>query len=90
MENSSQKNLEDLVCWLEKTLRAGNFDLVDQYLLNVSVIDLESASILAVLNFTSFERKKFMNREMFLEQAESVLKNRLGAERSENLLKNRR
>ncbi len=90
MENDSQKNLENLVAWLEQTLRNGKFTVIDQYLYSVSVCDLETGSILAVLNFTSFEKDKFTNRDCFLEQAESVLKNRLGVERAENLLKNRR
>jgi len=90
MENNSQNNLEDLVAWLEVNLRKGKYDLVDLYLLNVSVADLEPSCILAVLNFTSFERDKFKNRVLFLEQAESILKNRLGNDRAESLLKFRR
>jgi hypothetical protein len=90
MGSDSQKKLEDVIAWLEDHLRHGRFNLVDQYLITVPVSELESSSIIGVLSITFWGKDKLSNRNIFLEQAESILKNRLGVERAENLLKNRR
>ncbi len=90
MGSDSQKKLEDVLEWLEGNLRHGRFDLVDQYLITVPASDLESSSIIGVLSITFWGKENLSNRKMFLEQAESILKIRLGEERAENLLKNRR
>ena len=85
-----ENNYQALLNSLEKDLRFNRFSKVDNYLKNVSVIDLEAIDILVVLTITSYGKDHLPSRSIFLEQAESALKIKLGAERAENLLKNRR
>jgi len=85
-----ESEIEAVVAWLEEHLRAGDFTAVDSYLKMVSLSDLESPSILGILTITFYGKDKLKNRAFFLEQAEVILKTRLGEVRAENLLKRRR
>jgi len=80
----------DLLGWLEKNLREGNFSIIDKYLNDTSVNDLESVDILIILTITFWGKDNLPNRNIFLQRSEHVLKARLGVERGESLLKYRR
>ena len=88
--NLNQKQVEDTLEFLEKNLRTGEFDIVNDWLINIDLNNLNSTSILAALTITFWGKTNLSNRIAFLDKAEVILKQRLGDVRAENLLKNRR
>lgn len=75
---------------VEKLLRRGAFDEVDRMLDALDLDALDSTGILSVLTITWHGKAHLTTRDAFLARAEPVLVTRLGAERAERLLKNRR
>ncbi len=92
MENKglSLSDHQELLGWLEENLRHGNFELVDDYLARDNPERLTEVGMLIVLTITFHGKEHLANRNIFLEKVEPLLKARLGVERAENLLKNRR
>lgn len=74
----------------EEALRLGKFDEVDRMLDDQVVDMLPPAPLLTVLTLTWYGKAHLNRREAFLERAEKSLRERLGDERTENLLRNRR
>lgn len=74
----------------EDKLRAGKWDEVDRMLDDQLVDSLSEATLLTVLTLTWFGKSYLKRRDDFMERAERSLRNRLGDERAENLLRNRR
>lgn len=87
---NNQKEVEDTVAWFEFNLRTGCFEQVNNILDNIDLTTLQAASILGILGLTYYAKGKLPGRPKFLERAEVVLKQNLGEERAERLLKNRR
>jgi hypothetical protein len=75
---------------LEHSLRSGNFEWVDLWFDNIDIKKLSEACIIAALTITFYGKNKLVRRDAFLQCAEVILKERLGEDRVEKLLKNRR
>lgn len=88
---NDQKQLENVVGLLERFLREGKPEEADQWLMNAKPEELASGSILGALTITCYSSEENLpHRKDFLIKAETVLRERLGDERANNLLKNRR
>jgi len=90
MDENNQKQVEEVIALLETNLSAGNFDIVDLWLKNADLTELNSAAIIGALTMTYWGKDKLVNRQEFLNKAEPLLKERLGEERAEKLLLRRR
>lgn len=68
----------------------GRFDDADEHLKGLDPDALEPGDVVCVLSATYCVRERLSSRPAFLARAEVVLAEKLGAERAERLLKNRR
>jgi len=77
---------------LEAMLRAGEYKSVDTWLRTCidAASEPQPAVLLGILTITFYGKPHLKEREAFLQYAQAILIKRLGAERTENLLKNRR
>jgi len=87
---SDQLQVEQVIALLEERLRNGDFAFVDSWLNYADLDALSEASIIGALSITYWGKDKLSTRDAFLKRAEVVLKERLGEERAEKLLKRRR
>ncbi len=87
---TDSKRMVDILLFLEGLLSNGNFDKVDSYLDSVDLGTIGNVSIIAILSITYHGKDKLAKRDLFLERAEVFLKDNLGEERAENLLRWRR
>lgn len=87
---SDQLQVENVIALLEEHLRNDDFTFVDNWMTYADLDTLSEASILGALTITFWGKDKLTTRDKFLKRAEYVLKARLGDERAEKLLKNRR
>lgn len=88
--SDDQKQLEDVMMLLEEHLSDGDFTFVDNWLSYADLDALSDVSIIGALSITYWGKENLSRRDGFLKRAEVVLKKRLGEERAERLLKNRR
>lgn len=88
--SDDQKQLEDVIMLLEEHLSDGDFTFVDNWLAYADLDALSDVSIIGALSITYWGKEDLSRRDGFLKRAEVVLKKRLGEERAERLLKNRR
>lgn len=88
--SDDQKQVEEVLFWLEERLRHGEFNIVDLWLDNADPNCLNSTAILAALTITFWGKDKLTKRDGFLALAEPLLKERLGEERANKLLLHRR
>jgi hypothetical protein len=87
---SEQKQLEGVIALLEEHLSDGDFQFVDNWFNYADLDALAPVSIIGALSISYWGKDKLNHREAFLKRAEIVLKEKLGEERAEKLLKNRR
>ena len=87
---SDQKQLENVIELLEEHLSDGDFTFVDSWFDYADLDVLSDVSIVGALSITYWGKENLSRRDAFLKRAEVVLKARLGEERAERLLKNRR
>jgi len=87
---SDQKQVEGVIALLEEHLSDGDFQFVDNWFNYADLDALAPVSILGALTISYWGKDKLTRRESFLQRAEIVLKEKLGEERAEKLLKNRR
>lgn len=85
-----QKEAEDVLSELEFKLRSGCFREVDDLLDLWRPDAMGVPAVLCALTITWHGKDKLTRRQFFLSQAEESLERRLGKERAEHLLKNRR
>jgi len=85
-----QLEVEKIIDYLEENLRNSNFEAVDTWLNTSIVSELTDAGIIAALTISYWGKEKLTQREDFLSRAEPILKERLGEERAEKLLRFRR
>lgn len=81
---------DELLDEYESLLYKGEFEEVDRRLTLLDPSSVSTVGILVVLTITYWGKDKLTARDGFLARAEPVMKSRLGEERGENLLKNRR
>lgn len=87
---SDQARLEKVIELLEEHLSDGDFAFVDKWFDYADLDLLSDSSIIGALSITFWGKDKLTRRDAFLQRAEIILKKRLGEERAEKLLKNRR
>lgn len=88
--SDDRKQLEEVIELLEEHLSDGDFTFVDGWLDRADLDVLSPTSIIGALSITYWGKKDLTRRDAFLQRAEIVLKDKLGEERAEKLLKNRR
>lgn len=90
IEANEDAIVEELGDRFEEALRLGKFDEVDRMLDDLVVDAYPPHALLTVITLTWYGKVQLNRRTSFLERAESSLRARLGDERAENLLRNRR
>lgn len=88
--SDDQKQLEGVIALLEEHCSDGDFAFVDNWFDHADLDALAPVSIIGALSITFWGKKELTRRDAFLQRAEIVLKDKLGEERAEKLLKNRR
>lgn len=88
--SSDQAQLEGVIALLEEHCRDGDFAFVDSWFDHADLDALSPTSIIGALSITYWGKDKLTRRDPFLQRAEVVLKEKLGEERAEKLLKHRR
>lgn len=87
---NDQAQLEGVIALLEEHLSDGDFAFVDNWFDYADLDALSPTSIIGALSISYWGKKELTRRDAFLQRAEVVLKEKLGEERAEKLLKNRR
>lgn len=87
---SDQAELEGVIALLEQHLSDGDFAFVDSWFDHADLDALSPTSIIGALSISYWGKKELTRRDAFLQRAEIILKAKLGEERAEKLLKNRR
>lgn len=79
-----------LLSWIDLTLSKGDYSSVDEYMGRADPMYMNDVDILQILTITFWEKPRFPSRILFLRTAEKALEFRLGKQRAEALLSNRR
>lgn len=85
-----QRETESVLAIFENWLRHERFEQVDELLRIARIADSAPSTIIAVLSITHPAKDKLKHREAFLARAEKQLREELGDDRANDLLKNRR
>ena len=76
---------------MEGWLRNGQYRLIDDVLMYLDVEGIETETLLAIVTILSHAKDDWMkHRNHFVESAERVFKKRIGPERTDSIMKNRR
>jgi hypothetical protein len=87
--NNEQAAVEKIIIRLEALLRAGAFELVDEFLQNLDVTRVSAAVLLGALTITHPAKTQLNWRAQFLMRATYQLQTLLGFTRATALLENR-
>jgi hypothetical protein len=80
----------EIISWLEERLSDGEFHIVDFWLEHAELDQMSDTGIIGALSMTFHGKHELTKRDGFLLRAEVHLKDSLGIERANKLLKHRR